>query len=125
MAAILALSAGPAMADEVVDDFGNVIFLDGNFDNNDVLDDEEFLFVDPDNEELFDELCSPGIDIDLAGCIFSDDEDEDFDLVDIDEDDLDIDEDDLDDFIDHDLVFVVDDDIFDDDNDHNRHHNRR
>ena len=98
MAAMLTLSAGPAMADDFDLDVDDVDVLG----NNGVLlegdDDEEFFVVDED-EGLFDALCSPGIDIDLTGCIFSDGEDDDF----------------LDDDNEIDFVSLDDDDLFDDD----------
>ena len=112
MAAMLALSAGTAMADVLDDD---VFFRNADFD--DVVDDDGFddvLLLD-EGTATFDELCSPGLpdEFFIPGCIFSDvEEDEDFDLVDIDDDDF------LDDA---DIVFVVDDDdIFDNDNDNDR-----
>ena len=111
MAAMLALSAGPAMADVLDDD---VFFRNADFD--DVVDDDGFddvLLLD-EGTATFDELCSPGLPagILIPGCIFSDvEEDDDFDFVDIDDDNF------LDDA---DIVFVVDDDIFDDDNDNDR-----
>ena len=111
MAAMLALSAGTAMADVLDDD---VFFRNADFD--DVVDDDGFddvLLLD-EGTATFDELCSPGLPdgIFIPGCIFSDvEEDDDFDFVDIDDDDF------LDDA---DIVFVVDDDIFDNDNDNDR-----
>ena len=127
MAAMLALSAGTAMADVLDDD---VFFRNADFD--DIVDDDGFddvLLLD-EGTATFDELCSPGLPdgIFIPGCIFSDvEEDDDFDFVDIDDDFVDID----DDFLDEaDIVFVVDDDIFDDDNDNDRdgrrqHHRNR
>ena len=105
MAAMVALSAGPAMADDFDLDVDDVDFLG----NNGVLlegdDDEEFFVVDED-EGLFDALCSPGIDIDLTGCVFSDGEDDDF----------------LDDDNEIDFVSLDDDDLFDDDGDDDDRH---
>ena len=118
MAAMLALSAGPAMADDFdldVDDVlgNNGVLLEGD-------DDEEFFVVDED-EGLFDALCSPGIDIDLTGCIFSDGEDDDFldddneiDFVSLDDDDLFDDDDEVD------FRFIDDDDRHDNNNDNER-----
>jgi hypothetical protein len=111
MAAMLALSAGTAMADVLDDD---VFFRNADFD--DVVDDDGFddvLLLD-EGTATFDELCSPGLpdSFFIPGCIFSDvEEDDDFDFVDIDDDDF------LDDA---DIVFVVDDDIFDNDNGNDR-----
>ena len=70
---MLALTAGPAMANEF--DFEN--HFDGEVFVVDNFGDDEVVFLE-EGEGLFDALCSPGIDIDLAGCIFSDEEDEDF-----------------------------------------------
>src|SRR3712207_6265688 len=114
MAPMLTLTAGPAMADEF--DFEN------DFDDEFLVvdefgDDEEVIFVEED-EGLYDALCSPGVDIDLAGCIFSDEEDEDF----FDEDEVSfvsLDEDDL--FDDDEVDFHFDDD---DDNDNDRSEER-
>ena len=123
MAAMLALSAGPAIADE----FDG--FLDGDFDHNGVVDGFDEVIWIPEGTAAFDELCSPGLreGVFIPGCIFSDvEEDEDFDFVDIDDDDF---LDDVDFLDDADIVFVVDDDIFDDDNDNDRdghrHHRDR
>jgi hypothetical protein len=118
MAAMVALMAGPAMADDFDLDVDDVDFLG----NNGVLlegdDDEEFFVVDED-EGLFDALCSPGIDIDLTGCVFSDGEDDDFldedneiDFVSLDDDDL------FDDEVD--FRFDDDDDRHDNNNDNER-----
>jgi hypothetical protein len=120
MAAMVALMAGPAMADDFDLDVDDVDFLG----NNGVLlegdDDEEFFVVDED-EGLFDALCSPGIDIDLTGCVFSDGEDDDFldedneiDFVSLDDDDL---------FDDDEVDFRFDDD--DDRHDNNNNDNER
>jgi hypothetical protein len=93
MAAMVALSAGPAMADDFDLDVDDVDFLGNNGGLLEGDDDEEFFVVDED-EGLFDALCSPSIDIDLTGCIFSDGEDDDFlddneiDFVSLDDDDL-------------------------------------
>lgn len=67
---MLALNAGPAMADE----------LDGFFNEDDFTSDE-VLFVD-EGTATFDELCSPGLPdgIFIPGCIFSDPIEEDFDF---------------------------------------------
>ena len=88
---MLALNAGPAMADD----------LDGFFIEEDFSGDDVF-FVD--EGTTLDELCSPGLSdrIFIPGCIFSDTDEEDFDF----------------DF-DEELVFVVEDIDFDhDDFDH-------
>ncbi len=78
---MLALNAGPAMADE----------LHGSFIEDDFTSDEG-LFVD-EGTATFDELCSPGLPdgIFIPGCIFSDsiEDDFDFDEDDFDEDDFD------------------------------------
>jgi hypothetical protein len=125
MAAILALSAGPAMADDFDDD---VFFLNADFDDefdDDVFDDDGFddvLLLD-EGSATFDELCSPGLPdgIFIPGCIFSDVEEDDDDFID--DDDI---------FDDGDVVFLVeaddvfdDDDFFDDNDDGDRDHNRR
>ncbi len=112
MAAMLALTAGPAMANELdfENDFDDEVLVVEEFG-----DDEEVIFLEED-EGLYDALCSPGIDIALAGCIFSDEEDEDF----LDEDEISLvslDEDDL--FDDDEVDFRFDDDN-DDDNDDNK-----
>ena len=110
MAAMLALTAGLAMANEFdfENDFDDEVLVVDEFG-----DDEEVIFLEED-EGLYDALCSPGIDIDLAGCIFSDEEDEDF----LDEDEVILLSFDEDDFFDDDEVdFRFDDD--DDDNDDN------
>ena len=94
---MLALNAGPAMADE----------FDGR-------------------TATFDELCSPGLPdgIFIPGCIFSDTDEEDFDF-DFDEElvfvveDMDFDEDDFDDDDDFDFDFDDDNDDDDDNNDDN------
>ena len=100
MVAMVALTAGPAMADE----FDHEFFVVEDFN-------EEVVFIEED-EGLFDALCSPGIDIDLAGCIFSDEEDEDF----LDEDEFDFVLADYGDFFDDDeVIFFVDDIDFDND----------
>jgi hypothetical protein len=81
-------------------------------------DDEEVIFLEED-EGLYDALCSPGIDINLAGCIFSDEEDEDF----LDEDEISLvslDEDDLFDDDEVDFRFDDDDDNDNDDNEQSR-----
>ncbi len=87
---MLALNAGPAMADE----------LDGSFIEDDFTSDGVF-FVD-EGTATFDELCSPGLSdrIFIPGCIFSDSIEEDFDF---DEDEI---------------FFVADFDFNDDDFDH-------
>ena len=66
---MLALNAGPAMADE----------LDGFFTDEDFSGDDVF-FVD--EGTTLDELCSPGLPdgIFIPGCIFSDTDEEDFDF---------------------------------------------
>ena len=111
MAAIVALTAGPAVANEFdfENDFDDEVLVVDEFG-----DDEEVIFLEED-EGLYDALCSPGIDIDLAGCIFSDEEDEDF----LDEDEVSfvsLDEDDLFDDDEVDFRFVDDDDNDNDDN---------
>ena len=111
---MLALNAGPAMADE----------LDGFFNEDDFTSDE-VLFVD-EGTATFDELCSPGLPdgILIPGCIFSDPIEEDFDDFDFDEeviffvDDFDEDDFDEDDFDEDDF----DEDDFDED-DNNRNGN--
>ena len=88
MTAMLALSAGPVMANEVE-------FSDTDFSGDDVL-------VVDEGTTTFDDLCSPGLSdgIFIPGCIFSDPLEEDFD--DFDEEaiffveDFDFDEDDFD-----------------------------
>jgi hypothetical protein len=87
---MLALNAGPAMADE----------LDGFFIEEDFSGDD-FIFVDEGTTTL-DELCSPGLPdgIFIPGCIFSDP---------IEADDADADE----------VIFFVEDIDFDFDNDDN------
>jgi hypothetical protein len=113
MAAMLALSAGTAMADEW-DDWNDHSWndcgeWDGCDDNN--FDDgfDEVLWI-PESSPWFDQWCSPGLPdgIWIPGCIFSDPIEEDnFDDVvfvvdDIDFDDIDFDEDcDCDDDDDH------------------------
>ena len=109
---MLALNAGPAMADE----------LDGFFTDEDFSGDGVF-FVD--EGTTLDELCSPGLSdgIFIPGCIFSDPIEEDFDfdeeeiffVADFDFDEDDFDEDDF------------DEDDFDEDdrNDNNRNDNTR
>ena len=110
---MLALNAGPAMADE-----SDGFFIEDDFTSDEVL------FVD--EGTTFDELCSPGLPdgIFIPGCIFSDPIEEDFDFdeevlffvedFDFDEEvlffvvDFDFDEDDFD-----------EDDFDEDDNDRN------
>jgi hypothetical protein len=106
---MLALNAGPAMADE----------LDGVFTNDDFSSDE-FVSVDEGTTTL-DELCSPGLSdgIFIPGCIFSDSIEEDINFDDEEvvfflEEDIDFDFDDFED---------EDEDIFDDD--HDNHDNER
>ena len=90
---MLALNAGPAMADE----------LEDGFFNEDDFTSDEVLFVD-EGTATFDELCSPFLPegIFIPGCIFSDPIEEDFDDFDFDEEviffveDFDFDEDDFD-----------------------------
>lgn len=104
MVAMLALTAGPAMADEFEDEFfffgDEVVLEEGD------LDDDEVVFLDED-DGLFDALCSPGIDIDLDGCLFSDEEDDDL----------------FDDDNEIDFVSLDDDDLFDDDDRHDNDNN--
>ena len=111
MAAMLALSAGPAMADERDHEWDN---WNGHHGFNDVL------WLDQ-GTATFDELCSPGLPdgIFIPGCIFSDPleaDDIDFRFIDVDDDFFD---DDID------LRFIRDDDFFDDDDDRDRDHKRR
>src|SRR5215207_9006111 len=115
MAAMLALSAGPAMAD----DFDGFLF-DGDFDDNDFDDgfDETLLLAE--GTPAFEQWCSPGLPdgIFIPGCIFSDPlEDDDIDFRFIDDDDF------FDDDID--FRFIDGDDDFDDDDDRDRDHKRR
>ena len=117
---MLTLTAGPAMANEFdfENHFDDEVFVVDNFG-----DDEEVVFLDED-EGLFDALCSPGIDIDLAGCIFSDEEDVDF----LDEDEFHFVLADDGDFFDDDEVdfrFVDDDDDDNDDDENNNNDNER
>jgi hypothetical protein len=105
---MLALNAGPAMADE----------LDGFFTDEDFSGDE-FIFVD--EGTTLDELCSPGLPdgIFIPGCIFSDSIEEDINFDDEEvvfflEEDADFDDFDFD---------FEDEDIFDDD--HDNHDNER
>ncbi len=112
---MLALNAGPAMADE----------LDGFFTDEDFSGDDVF-FVD--EGTTLDELCSPGLSggIFIPGCIFSDSIEEDINFDDEEvvfflEKDIDFDFD-FDDF-DFDDFDFEDEDIFDDD--HDNHDNER
>ena len=112
---MLALNAGPAMADE----------LDGSFTEDDFTSDEG-LFVD-EGTATFDELCSPGLPdgIFIPGCIFSDSIEEDINFDDEEvvfflEDDID-----FDDFDDFDDFNFEDEDIFDDDHDNHDNDNER
>ena len=105
---MLALNAGPAMADE----------LDGFFTDEDFSGDNVF-FVD--EGTTLDELCSPGLSdgIFIPGCIFSDSIEEDINFDDEEvvfflEEDADFDDFDFD---------FEDEDIFD--NDHDNHDNER
>jgi hypothetical protein len=105
---MLALNAGPAMADE----------LDGFFTDEDFSGDDVF-FVD--EGTTLDELCSPGLSdgIFIPGCIFSDSIEEDINFDDEEvvfflEEDADFDDFDFD---------FEDEDIFDDD--HDNHDNER
>ncbi len=101
---MLALNAGPAMADEL-DGF----FADEHFSGDDVF------FVE--EGTTLDELCSPGLSdgIFIPGCIFSDSIEE----------DIDFDDDEVIFFLEEDIDFDFDDfeDIFDDDYDN--HDNER
>jgi len=115
MASMLALSAGPAMADE----FDGFLF-DRDFDDNDFDDgfDETLLLAE--GTPAFEQWCSPGLPdgIFIPGCIFSDPlEDDDIDFRFIDDDDF------FDDDID--FRFIDGDDDFDDDDDRDRGHKRR
>ncbi len=107
MVAMVALTAGPAIADE----FDGEVFVVEDFD-------EEVVFLEED-EGLYDALCSPGVEIDLAGCIFSDEEDEDF----LDEDEVSFVS------LDDDAYFDDGDEVDfrfdDDDDDHDNHDNER
>src|SRR5215207_1687055 len=128
MAAMLALSAGTAMADEWNDwndlSWNDCNDWDGCDDNN--FDDgfDQVLWI-PESSPWFDQLCSPGLPdgIWIPGCIFSDPFEEDnfddvvfvvdeIDFDDIDFDDIDCDCDDDDDhhFRDDDWRFHHDDD---------------
>jgi hypothetical protein len=117
MAAMLALSAGTAMADEWNDwndlSWNDCGEWDGCDDNN--FDDgfDEVLWI-PEGTAAFDQWCSPGLPdgIWIPGCIFSDpiEEDHSFDDVVFVVDDIDFDDFDCDD--DH---FDCDDDHFGDD----------
>src|SRR5215210_8868852 len=134
MAAMLALSAGPAMAD----DFDG--FLDRDFDHNGFDDGFNETLLLAEGTPAFEQWCSPGLPdgIFIPGCIFSDPlEDDDIDFRFIDDGDL-CDDDDLfdddGDFCDDDdndaVVLLVDDDdhFFDDggrDRDRDRDHPRR
>src|ERR687890_1453304 len=117
MAAMLALSAGTAMADEWNDwngvDWNDCGDWDGCDDNN--FDDgfDEVIWI-PEGTAAFDQLCSPGLPkgIWIPGCIFSDPIEEDhffddavFVIDDIDFEDIDCDDD----------HFDCDDDHFGDD----------
>ncbi len=114
---MLALNAGPAMADE----------LDGFFTDEDFSGDDVF-FVD--EGTTLDELCSPGLSdgIFIPGCIFSDTDEEDFDF-DLDEElvfvveDIDFDDDDFDDDDDHDFDHDFDDNDSDRNNNNNNNNN--
>jgi hypothetical protein len=105
---ILALNAGPAMADE-----SDGFFTDEDFSGDDVF------FVD--EGTTLDELCSPGLSdgIFIPGCIFSDSIEEDINFDDEEvvfflEEDIDFDDFDFD---------FEDEDTFDDD--HDNHDNER
>ncbi len=116
---MLALNAGPAMADE----------LDGFFVEDDFTSDEGLFVVE--GTATFDELCSPGLPdgIFIPGCIFSDSIEEDFDFdfdeevifFFVDDNDFDFNDDDFDhgdfDFDHGDFDFDDNDDDDDDDND--------
>ena len=122
MAAMLALSAGPAMAD----DFDGFLF-DGDFDDNDFDDGFNETLLLAEGTPAFEQWCSPGLPdgIFIPGCIFSDPlENDDIDFRFIDDDDhffVDGDH-----FFDGDVVLLVDDDDhFFDDGDRNRDHPRR
>jgi hypothetical protein len=75
MLALMMFSALPAFADEIeVDDDGDITITN--------TDAELVYFVEDEDSALFDALCSPLVDINLDGCIFSEDEEEeDFVLV--------------------------------------------
>ena len=114
MAAILALSAGPAMADEWDEwnDWNGHHGVDDGF--NDVL------LLD-EGTAAFDQWCSPGLPdgIWLPGCIFSDVEEDEEEIVFIEDDDF------FDDLDDEEVVFlfeVEEDDFFDLDDDNDRDH---
>ena len=120
MAAILALSAGPAMAD----DFDGFLFdrdFDRDFDDNHSDDGFNETLLLAEGTPAFDQWCSPGLPagIFIPGCIFSDPlENDDIDFRFIDDDDH---------FFDDDVVLLVDDDdhFFDGDGDRDRDHPRR
>jgi hypothetical protein len=102
---MLALNAGPAMADE-----SDGFFADEHFSGNDVF------FVD--EGTMLDELCSPGLSdgIFIPGCIFSDSIEE----------DINFDDEEVVFFLEEDIDFDFEDedeDIFDDD--HDNHDNER
>lgn len=70
MLALMMFSALPAFAEEIeVDDDGDITITNT---------DAELFFVEDEDSALFDALCSPLVDINLDGCIFSEDEEEDF-----------------------------------------------
>jgi hypothetical protein len=105
MVSMLALTAGPAMAN----DFDDEVFVVEDFD------DGVFFLEDG---ATFDELCSPGLDIFLPGCIFSDEEDF------LDEDEFDfVLADDADFFDEDDVDFRFHEEDFFDDNHNNDNHN--
>ena len=68
MLALMMFSALPAFAEEIeVDDDGDITITNT---------DAELFFVEDEDSALFDALCSPLVDINLDGCIFSEDEEE-------------------------------------------------
>ena len=111
MAAMLALSAGPAMADEWDDEWGDWNGHHG-FD--------EVLWLDQ-GTAAYDQWCSPGLPegIYIPGCIFSDVEEdkEEVVFIEVEEDDF------FDDFDDEEVVFLLEeDDFFDHDDDKDGNH---
>jgi hypothetical protein len=67
MLALMIFSALPAFAEEIEVDDGDITITNT---------DAELFFVEDEDSALFDALCSPLVDINLNGCIFSEDEEE-------------------------------------------------
>ncbi len=67
MLALMMFSALPAFAEEIEVDDGDITITNT---------DAELFFVEDEDSALFDALCSPLVDINLDGCIFSEDEEE-------------------------------------------------